>query len=314
MKKLTISLLLSSLLYGNNFDDGVNYYQQQDYKKAFTIFHDLANEDNVNAQYNLALMYEKGIGVEKSDILSFVWYDIAAQNGNIYAQNKLGTLYAKGDILGTPDKVKAIEKYLESAKGDYALAQYNLAVTYHDDLTQEKVKKALFWYEKAHKNGNVAATNNLANLYYNGQGVTKDLKKAFELYTEASEKNDALALYNLGMMYYLGEYVKQDENHGLELIFKSAKLSNHYAQIQLGKFYLSGTEILEKDYKKALTWFYEAAKQDDASAQYYLGICFFYGYGVQSDPKKAAFWLDLASQKGYVHAKTFMQRNNLTYY
>ena len=39
---------------------------------------------------------------------------------------------------------------------------------------------------------------------------------------------------------------------------------------------------IEKDYEEAVKWFRTAAEQGDSEAQYKLGICYYYGYGIAS--------------------------------
>ncbi len=47
--------------------------------------------------------------------------------------------------------------------------------------------EALYWYQKAAKNGLDMAQYNLALLYENGEGTEKNLKKAFYWYQKAAE-------------------------------------------------------------------------------------------------------------------------------
>ena len=50
----------------------------------------------------------------------------------------------------------------------------------------------------------------VADMYYNGQGVTQDYKEAVIWLRKVSEKGDAFAQSYLGKMYELGHGVKQD--------------------------------------------------------------------------------------------------------
>ena len=47
----------------SSFEEGMNAYNDQDYKIAFDIFQVLAEDHNADALYQLALMYEFGSGV-----------------------------------------------------------------------------------------------------------------------------------------------------------------------------------------------------------------------------------------------------------
>ena len=61
----------------------------------------LAEQGYVNAQYNLALIYDFGKGVPENDAEAFKWYRKAADQGNAAAQFNLGYMYATGE--GVPE-------------------------------------------------------------------------------------------------------------------------------------------------------------------------------------------------------------------
>ena len=166
MKNFIYLLLFLSILNSNTFEDASKYYKNKQYKKAFELYTQLANRNNANAQYNLALMYYNGIAVAKNVQLAFIWLSSAAEQGHMQAQNMLGYFYEKGIIPELKDEEKAIELYTKSAKQGYDIAQLNLGMYYAKFINKESSKKAFYWYTKAHENGNIVATNNLATIYY----------------------------------------------------------------------------------------------------------------------------------------------------
>ena len=52
-----------------------------------------AEQGNIKAQYNLALMYYKGEGVPQNYEEAIKWYNKAAEQGNIKAQYNLALMY-----------------------------------------------------------------------------------------------------------------------------------------------------------------------------------------------------------------------------
>ena len=52
-----------------------------------------AENKDINAQFNLALLYENGEGTEKNLEKAFYWYQKVAENGHDFAQN----IYEKGE-------------------------------------------------------------------------------------------------------------------------------------------------------------------------------------------------------------------------
>jgi len=313
MKYLLSLILLSSFVFSISFTEASDYYKNKQFKKAFKSFKNLSYLGNVNSQYNLAIMYYNGIGVQKDKTMAFIWLSTASKAGHMLAQNKLGYMYEKGIIADIKDTSKAIQLYTKSANQGYDIAQLNLAMYYGQRVDKQSVKKAFYWYTKAHENKNIAATNNLGSMYYFGQSVKTNYKQAAKLYTIAAKADDKLAQYNLSMMYYSGEHYKKDPKQSYYWLKKSAVNGYKVAQLKLANFYREGNSLVNQDYKKALYWYFKSAQQEHPPAQYYVGYCYYYGYGIEKDLKKAAYWMYLSSKNGYASAKSFMKRKKLYY-
>ena len=65
------------------------------------------------AQYNLAILYERGLGLERDLAQAVAWYEKAADGGEVAARRSLSALYARGVGIGR-DLVKAL-MWLEMA-------------------------------------------------------------------------------------------------------------------------------------------------------------------------------------------------------
>ena len=61
-----------------------------------------AGQGNANAQYNLGVMYYKGLSVTQHYEEAVRWYLKAALKGHSQAQNNLGVMYVKGE--GVPQE------------------------------------------------------------------------------------------------------------------------------------------------------------------------------------------------------------------
>lgn len=70
----------------------------------------------------------------------------------------------------------------------------------------------------------------------------------------------------------------------------------------LGVCYYYGNGV-EKDLTKAVEWFTKAAEQGDADAQYELGGCYDWGIGVEKDLTKAIELYTKAAKQGYADAQ-----------
>ena len=68
----------------------------QEDNKSLELNQKAANQGQVEAQYNLGVMYSEGLGVRQDYQKAFEWYVKAANQNYPLAQNDLGTLYRDG--------------------------------------------------------------------------------------------------------------------------------------------------------------------------------------------------------------------------
>ena len=124
---LSLWLFATTLSFGANFDDGVNAYEKGDYKTALTIFEDLAKKGDIDAQYNLGLMYDNGYGVKQDYKKAFEWYEKAAKQGYANAQFNLGAVYDNGEGV-RQDKKIAKEWFGKACDGGFQIACDNYKI------------------------------------------------------------------------------------------------------------------------------------------------------------------------------------------
>jgi hypothetical protein len=87
-----ISLGGYMLLTWLGYDDRVATYAITHEKEYRTS----AEQGNAEAQYNLAMLYDRGLGVERDDAEALKWYRKAAEQGYAKAQYNLGMMYYFG--------------------------------------------------------------------------------------------------------------------------------------------------------------------------------------------------------------------------
>ena len=131
-----------------------------------------ATQGKAEAQFKLATRYEKGEGVEQSDISAFTWFAKAADQGHLKAALAAG-FYSKHGRGTTVDISKAIEWYTVAADGGLVIAASNLSRIYSDegDAEHYNLKKAKRWLTTAAQGGVKRAQLTLAQLY-----LREDLK------------------------------------------------------------------------------------------------------------------------------------------
>ena len=217
--------------------------------KDFASLEKAAKNGNVKAQFQLAVNYRLGKGVEKNLEEAFKWCSKAAKQGYVNAQYNLGLSYYRGDGV-EKDFTEAIRWYTQAAEQGYADAQFNLGLLYYEgegEGVEKDPKEAIRWCTKAAEQGNAKAQYTLGTMHYFGQGVLENYKKASQWYTKAVEQGQANAQNNLGSMYYAGEGVEKNISiaYGLYLLGKQGGDPNAKDNLSILKPELTNEQIAE---------------------------------------------------------------------
>jgi TPR repeat protein len=143
------------------FDEAAAAYDAKVYGKAYKMFTELADEYDVAAMRNVALMTRDGLGCDK-------------------------------------DPKKAQAMMAEAARRGLPTAQYDLALMLLDGAAgPPDVKAALPWLAMAAAAGHPVAQYRLAQIYEAGTDVPKDMEVATLLYAEAARHGYDPALQRL---------------------------------------------------------------------------------------------------------------------
>ena len=121
-------------------------------------------------------------------------WELAAQQGHLYAQYNLGIVYAKG--IGTrADIPRAIHWWREAATQGNTDAQYNLGALYAEGNGVEKnINEASIWWSLAAQGGDAAAQYNLGLLLARGDGVLQDVERAIGWWQKSAAQGFQLAI------------------------------------------------------------------------------------------------------------------------
>ena len=103
---LLITLVLS-IAQAHDYNDGLMAAKLGDYNTAVMKWRPLALKGDAMAQFNLALMYHRGLGVGIDEAKAVSWYKLSATNGYIKAQEFLAAAYTEGWFGLPQDKKKA---------------------------------------------------------------------------------------------------------------------------------------------------------------------------------------------------------------
>jgi TPR repeat protein len=88
--------------------------ERKDFVTVAKLLEKAAKLDHPNAQYNLAVMYQKGDGVEQDMQKALFWYEKAAEAHLAIAQYNLGMIYFEGSIVEKNEE-KAKELWQKAA-------------------------------------------------------------------------------------------------------------------------------------------------------------------------------------------------------
>ena len=88
---------------------------------------------------------------------------------------------------------------------------------------------------------------------------------------------------------------------------KAAEQGDAEAQYELGHCYHYGYGVTE-DKTEAVKWYRMAAEQGHVYAQCWLGVCYFIGNGVTQDKTEAIKWYRKAAEWGHEEAKDALKR------
>ena len=94
-------------------NSGFYHARKKDFPNAAKWFMKSALQGNRIAQYNIALCYEKGYGVEKNPAEAARYYRLSAEQGYMKAQCNLGVCYARG--FGVAQDWAEAENWLQKA-------------------------------------------------------------------------------------------------------------------------------------------------------------------------------------------------------
>ena len=84
-----------------------------------------------------------------------------------------------------------------------------------------------------------------------------------------------------------------------------AEQGNAEAQYNLGWCYTFGYGI-EIDYNQAVNWYRKSAEQGYAAAQCNLGVCYSFGNGIEKDYNQAVHWYRKSAEQGNAEAQRIL--------
>lgn len=174
-----------------------------------------ADAGDVQSQFELGINYYHGTkDIPKNEELAIKYLTLASDNGNSKAAFSLGRIYEKNNNL----------------------------------------KQAVIYYERAAKENNALALDNLAIIYQYGRGVTKDIEKAEQLFLAAKSNGSELSERNLALLYKQeGKYNQAIATYKNIVYLPTGKYPS-YALKKGVALQIMDLNLQIKDYQQAYIW------------------------------------------------------------
>ncbi len=220
-----ITILSCVSVYSIENKDIQTVLEKEGYKAAFILLKQLAEQGDPKAQFELGAIYYFPLdeSIKKDINEAFKWYTKAALQGQVEAQYNLGVMYDQGK--GVPKNYSdAYKWYKLAAEQGFANAQYNLGVMYDQGYGIPKnYAQAIKWYKLAAEQGFANAQYNLGVMYYRGEGIPKnyiDAYKWFNIVVSSEDKvsDAARALMNINEPRMTSEQIATAQNLAKEWV------------------------------------------------------------------------------------------------
>ncbi len=122
-----------------------------------------------------------------------------------------------------------------------------------------------------------------------------DYAAALREFLPLAEAGDVTVQNQVAAMYYAGQGTDPDQTRAAEWFRRAAERGSPEAQYLLGKLYVHGQGV-PQNYEEAAKWLQESALQGKPQAQALLASLYFSGQGVARNEMKAFFWAELSSR------------------
>lgn len=187
----TVSVTDERLVTANRLN-----FEEANYKEAYAIYEQLANEGVAEAQKNLGFMYILGKGIMADAERGYKWMEKAAQNGDPVAMG----IWA-----------------------DYLISNKNENTDFGEILSL---------YEKASMMGNTKT--NYGAMYLDGLGVEKDIDKAKEILTKSADEGNTASMILLGKL--ADDNTQEGVDAAIDWYTKAANMGDSDAAYLMSKY------------------------------------------------------------------------------
>ncbi|THD76789.1 hypothetical protein E7681_02820 [Thalassobius vesicularis] len=159
----------------------------------------------------------------------------------------------------------------------------------------------------AERDGTALAQYRYGRVLLEGRGGPVDVPLAVSFLEKSVAQNHLEATTLLARVYLTGYTPSpaRDPAKAAELLASAAARGNAEAQYYLGLLYRTGSGV-QRDFKSAFNWFLAAAENDYLEAKYELSRAYSRGDGVAENVEQALHWLTEAASGGHAEAQFYL--------
>ncbi len=197
-------------------------------------------------------------------------YEDARNKGYVAALNNLALMYDKGEGIDRPDPVRATKLLQAGAAQGHAIAMYNLAFRYRDGAggLPRDASQAYEYFAKAAEAGNVGAMVEIGQLLWCGCGGPRNPARAIEWLRRAANIGSDEAKRYLGWYHLVGgPGVPSDRSDALLWFAQAAEEGDSVSQRYLAMMLESGFGLATPQPQLAERYWRLAAYGGDVNAQ-----------------------------------------------
>ncbi|VVM04926.1 partial Secretory immunoglobulin A-binding protein EsiB, partial [Methylacidimicrobium cyclopophantes] len=247
---------------------------------------------------NLALLYDRGLGIRKDRLQAARWYEREAEQGVEQAQWRLGTLLLRyGGVPCNPGK--GLCWLRRAAEAGPSELRYGIGGIYeYGWALWSRREQAPFWAGRG-----TGRPPPPLGFPFSELELRPDSSEARRWYRLATENSHAEAGYRLGLFLEEGLGGASDPAAAALWYRRAAESGAADAQYRLGRLYEQGLGVA-RELPAAVRWYEEAARKSQPAAARSLGKLFLQRRGGKPDSKAAAAWLLRAAKGGMRKARS----------
>jgi uncharacterized protein len=290
-------------------------YKKGDFATAFKQFKELAEVGQPQAQFDLAVMYARGEGVDPSHVYAHAWASLAGQNGE--SKGKALAEQLEPDLTPTSLRVSSdIQAKYSQTTLDTRLMPHFLKGKEYADRDPVRPSKPFIPAYPAEAQQRGIQGEAYVEFVVAPDGHTRIPRILYALpggfFEDAVRESVMRSVYlparingqpistTVSVMYnFTVPGVKISDYQGLERRVHDTELKAEAGDPQAQMLYgmmIAGLPQLRRTYDQALPWFLKAAQAGAPYAQYQIGTGLLQGRGCQCETGKGEIWLEKAAQ------------------